>query len=687
MSEQYPGGYITKSPVVPTSSAAPGIWNLSQQAGYQGAGNWPSVIYPDSKFNYVTMLLHGDGTNGAQNNTYLDSSSSPKTITRNGNVPQGSFSPYGSNWSNYFDGTGDYLTAPSNTAFAFGTGAYTVEAWVYVTARSSQESVVFASASAAGAFNINVGTNGQFSVSKYGTGYITTGNVGDVPLNQWVHVAAVRSSTSANGTKLYINGALATTGTDSENWTVSSAPIVGGFSNLSSYFITGYISNLRVVKGTALYTSAFTPSATPLTAVSGTALLTCQSNRFVDNSASPLTITVNGNTSVQRFNPFGTSTAYSTATIGGSGYFDGSGDYLTVGATTSFTLPANFTVEFWAYPTALSGVCEWVSKEYGLQIYTSGTSWGAAVSSSNDSSYIFSTVAGVAVLNTWQHIALTRSGSSYTFFVNGAIVYSSSSGSAPSMGSSSPVTIGAWSNSGYVVTGYMSDVRIVVGTAVYTTTFTPPTAPLTAITNTSLLLNMTNGAIYDNAMMNVLETSGNVQISTSVKKYGTGSIAFDGATDLLYSPNTTSMSFRTGDFTVEFWMLKSDTNNGYIITCGVNTTAGNWNLALISSNLYWQSRYGVTNLYFRDATSLLDGNWHHVAITRASGTQRMFFDGVLQGATVSDSTDYIVTTGAQIGIGVLNFGGYLDDLRITNGYARYTANFTPPTAAFPNIGP
>jgi hypothetical protein len=158
---------------------------------------------------------------------------------------------------------------------------------------------------------------------------------------------------------------------------------------------------------------------------------------------------------------------------------------------------------------------------------------------------------------------------------------------------------------------------------------------------------------------------------------------FDGTGDILYAPYSPNFSFGTGDFTIEFWMWKNNTNNGYIITCGVNTSAGNWNISLFSSSLYWQSQYGVTNLYNRSATSLLDGNWHHVAITRASGVQRMFFDGVLQGATVADTTDYIMTTASQFGIGLNGFDGYIDDLRITKGYARYTANFTPPASAFP----
>jgi len=64
----------------------------------------------DPQFNYVSALLTGDGTNGAQNNTFIDSSANNFTITRAGNTTQGSVSPYGGNWSNYFDGSGDYLS-------------------------------------------------------------------------------------------------------------------------------------------------------------------------------------------------------------------------------------------------------------------------------------------------------------------------------------------------------------------------------------------------------------------------------------------------------------------------------------------------------------------------------------------------------------------------------------------------
>jgi len=86
----------------------------------------------DTYFNLTTLLLSGDGTNGAQNNTFLDSSTNNFTITRNGNTTQGTFSPFSqTGWSNYFDGTDDYLAVADNAVLRPGTSNFTLEAWIY----------------------------------------------------------------------------------------------------------------------------------------------------------------------------------------------------------------------------------------------------------------------------------------------------------------------------------------------------------------------------------------------------------------------------------------------------------------------------------------------------------------------------------------------------------------------------
>ena len=91
-----------------------------------------AAVAVDEFFNRVTLLLPGNGTNGAQNNTFLDSSTNNFTITRNGNTTQGTFSPFSqTGWGNYFDGTDDYLSVADNAVLRPGAGAFTLEAWIY----------------------------------------------------------------------------------------------------------------------------------------------------------------------------------------------------------------------------------------------------------------------------------------------------------------------------------------------------------------------------------------------------------------------------------------------------------------------------------------------------------------------------------------------------------------------------
>jgi hypothetical protein len=144
-------------------------------------------------------------------------------------------------------------------------------------------------------------------------------------LNTWNHIAVVVNSSAIS---LYVNGvAQSITGTTTiTNRGGTTSKFTIGVNDTQAGF-TGYASNIRVTS-TAVYTSAFTPSTTPLTADGNTLILTCQSNRFVDTDSTPLTLTVVGTPSVQPFSPFLPSAAYDPSVNGGSGYFDGSGDVL-----------------------------------------------------------------------------------------------------------------------------------------------------------------------------------------------------------------------------------------------------------------------------------------------------------------------------------------------------------------------
>jgi hypothetical protein len=202
--------------------------------------------------------------------------------------------------------------------------------------------------------------------------------------------------------------------------------------------------------------------------------------------------------------------------------------------------------------------------------------------------------------------------------------------------------------------------------------------------NVSLLLrgDGTNGSttiIDGSSSPKTVTAFGNAQISTAQSKFGGASIAFDGTGDYLTVASDAAFVFGTGDFTIELWIKTTDTVGGLVTR--IAGGAGNWDLFLIISNIYFQSQYELINLYNRSATDILDNNWHHVAACRSGTSHRLFYDGIQQGATVTDTTNYNGTGETRIGSdGYGDFNGYIDDLRITNGVARYTANFTPPGA-------
>ena len=687
MSFTYPGGLITKTPVTPAgpyqNGAASGVWKLSEIAYWVKQGLWPTAgnLPEDPYYKYVTMLLPGDGTNGGQNNTFVDSSTSPTTVTRNGNTTQGSFSPYGSLWSNYFLSSGtSYLDIAGGSTIALGTGDFTIEFWVNPNAWNKRL-FGWSTASDAG-FGSEIDASGKVWIGGWNTGNYSTASVS---IGAWTHIALTRAS---GVERLFINGTLDTSVTRSTNYSDTANLSIGRWTNTTNV-LSGSISNFRLVKGSCLYTSSFTPSTTPLTAVSGTQVLTCQSNRFIDNSANAFAITVNGSPSVQRFSPFNPTSAYSTTTIGGSGYFDGTGDSLVTGSSkTSMEFTNTFTIECWFYPTAFANyktvfeMRDDGNKQIRVQLGSSGQTYVLI-----NANWALNNI-GTAKLNSWNHFAITRTGTAgdvyaYLNGVNGYSYYTANSFRG------TPTTIGAEGTLTNYFTGYITDFRMLNGTNLYPngTTFTPPTAPLTAVSNTVFLESMQNASIIDNAMINDLETAGNAQISTAQSKFGGSSLYFDGTGDYLYSANTQAAFLGTGDFTIECWLKTSSTGSykSILVPADVYSISGFYNFIVRSDNTIALEQGGGSTLV-QSTTQVTDGNWHHVAACRSGTTTRIFVDGVLEGTLSSDTYSYgISTVGNYVGTyqpAIYNFNGYIDDLRITKGYARYTSSFTPPTQAF-----
>jgi hypothetical protein len=293
--------------------------------------------------------------------------------------------------------------------------------------------------------------------------------------------------------------------------------------------------------------------------------------------------------------------------------------------------------------------------------------------------------------NQWMHVAIARSGNAWALWVNGTReAYIASNSSAVDGGTSEVFNLGRSNLSGDSDwNGYVSGFKMVKGTAVYdpaSTSITIPTAPPTNTTNTSLLLNFTNAGIYDATSKNDLETAGNAQISTTQSKWGGSSMSFDGNGDYLFTPSSVDFVFN-GDFTIEFWVYRAGSSAGgtgnyesLVATYNGSTGYGVW--WLNTTNVLHTRVEGTTA---DTTTALSNSTWYHVAVTRSGSTVRTFVNGV-QGSSFTSSAT-AANPGLYIGAQTVNknFNGYIQDLRITKGYARYTANFTAPTAAFPTL--
>lgn len=204
----------------------------------------------------------------------------------------------------------------------------------------------------------------------------------------------------------------------------------------------------------------------------------------------------------------------------------------------------------------------------------------------------------------------------------------------------------------------------------------------------------TNGSttiIDSSSNSQTITLNGSTAISTTQSKFGGASIAFDGNRDWLYPSDHTQFIFGTDDFTVEMWVYPTDIStftyfydsrpfnvNGPYVSIAINNVDG---------VLFYVAN---SDLRIRGTTAVTTSTWHHIAVSRSGTSTKMFLNGTQEGSTYTDSTNYTTVSGRPL-IGANSFSnvvfdldGYMDDVRVTKGVARYTSNFTPPTAAFPD---
>ncbi len=218
--------------------------------------------------------------------------------------------------------------------------------------------------------------------------------------------------------------------------------------------------------------------------------------------------------------------------------------------------------------------------------------------------------------------------------------------------------------------------------------------------NVVLLLDMETGvdasaAFIDRSLSaRTVTANGDAQVDTAVVKYGTRAALFDGTGDYLQCADTPDFNIGTGDFTVELWVniaaiavdqaiialrLTADADTQYLYRRASTDPTNPNKLGLSDSTL---------TRAFSDS-ALPSTTWVHIAWVRASGVHTLFVAGVLQSATWSSGgapAGAYDPTAIRIGLhplGVQPLTGSVDEVRITNGVARYSATFTPPGSGFP----
>jgi len=455
-----------------------------------------------------------------------------------------------------FDGTGDYLKVSGSGTISDGNGDFTIEGWVYKNAGATNAYFFDGRPSTgADAGNLLIYITGNTLIFYRTTSHIQT----TIELNKWIHIALTRES---DVYKLWIDGSLKGTHTDSTsvNLVTTTSPILGTRSSLdSTYTLNGFISNFRIIKGKAIYTSNFKPPMRELELTPETIVLACQSKTDASLEKTGKTITVGGNAVASELTP-GILTpvvkAGGGSAITGSVEFDGNYDGLVLPKSTDFAFgTGDFTIEGW-FNVSDTGAIRTIFDSRNSDNASTGIFVGI---NSDDNLYTYGFPSGTGVTNygipkhgEWHHFAVVRNGSNGYAFLNG-IKVSGSTNTGSTNYTDQGATIGqpatVFAATLYRYKGFLSNIRVNKGTALYTADFIPPTRELKRVPGTVLLCCQDPNNPLTEATGKTITGYGDLHEATDVEMLTNGSFAGGYSTEW-EAKNSANLSHANGELTV-----------------------------------------------------------------------------------------------------------------------------------------
>ena len=370
-------------------------------------------------------------------------------------------------------------------------------------------------------------------------------------------------------------------------------------------------------------------------------------------------------------------------------------------ATENVTFECWFKIDTFSSGTWHSQFGRWKGGEYCflMEVSTNGATFLAI---GNGSGYYANIQGpnGAVKAGRWYHLACVKNGSNGKIYLNGIEDSSTNGWSQACTNSTRDIVLGGnadgWSN--YGIDGQVMDVRFSIGKALYTSTFSPPTEPLTTTSQGASghvkflgaqSSTITAATYIDNGdASDTATTEGNPVSSTEDPFEGDHSVEFDG-NDYLTIADSTDFDLDSSDFTMECWykprinpswvgLLSQWPNGNYNVT-------NSWTFEPVGSGLQFYYCNTAGNFYNADGPGSLQTNqWQHCAVTRSGNTINVWLNGSKGADHTIVGTMQNSTVNVDIGGNVAS-GGYADgkisNLRLTKGQALYTSNFTPSTSA------